>query len=212
MKGEGLDDKFIDALVQQSIDPHMLHAMSTCKWDKAMKVLTTPEYEEKAKEQEIESAAWYKDEWGLHMADKGRQGKKTHAAPEQLYDLDGGHSVNTIFGKNDKNDKEGKGYAGTPGAASINLGKAKTAEVINVDHDSNEMSVLSTMTKEDLIALLRKTTILSSKKKGSAPTSDGSQSHASNSKSSYSNNSSSTDSSSSSSGEESEAGIGTGSG
>ena len=146
------------------------------------------------------------------MADKERQGKKTYAAPEQIYDLDGAPLVNTIFGSNTDNDKEGKGYAGTPGAATINLGKAKSAEVIEVDNDSDDMSALSTMTKDDLIALLRKTNISASKKKGSAPISGRSLSYASDSEDSSSNSSSSAGSSSSSSDEESEAGIGTGSG
>ena len=85
-------------------------------------------------------------------------------------------------------------------------------EVIGVDDDSDKMSALSTMTKDDLIALLRKAKIPSWKKKGSAPTLEGSQSHASDSEDSSSNSSSSAESSSSSSDEESEAGIGTGSG
>ena len=68
------------------------------------------------------------------------------------------------------------------------------------------------MTKDDLIALLHNAKISGSKNKGSAPTSERSQSHASNSEDSSSNSSSSADSSSSSSDEESEAGIGTVSG
>ena len=165
LKEEGLAESFVTELVNQSIDPQVLHEMGTCTWDKKTKSLTTPEDVEKAKEQEIESAAWYKDEWGSHMADKGRQGKKTYAAPEQLYNLDGAHSVNTIFGKEEETNKEGKGYAGSPGAATINLGKAKTAEVIDGDDDSDGMSALSELSKEDLIALLRKTNISTEKKK-----------------------------------------------
>jgi len=113
--------------------------------------------------------------------------------------------VNTIFGKSDKNDNEGKRYASTPEEATINLGTAKTAKVIDVDDDSDDMSALSTMTKDDLIAILCKAKISASKNKGSAPTSEGSQSHASDSEDSSSNSSSSANSSSSSSGEELEA-------
>ena len=210
LKDEGLNVDFIHDLLQASIDPQLLHSMRECKWDKATKVLSTPEDQEKEKDKEIENAAWYKDEFGSHMKDKGRQEKKSYAAPEQLYDLDGTHSVNTIFGKNGGKENEGKGYAGSPGAASINLGKAKTDEVIDVDDDSDDMSQLSTMTKEDLIALLRSAKNSSSKKKGSAPTSEGSQNHASDSEDSQSGSSS--EGSSSSSEEESEVDAGTGSG
>ena len=84
------------------------------------------------------------------MKDKGRKAKKQYAAPEQLYDLDGTHFVHTIHGR-----AAVKGYAGTPGAATFNLGdNAKADEVIELGDDSDDMSALSTMTKEDLITLL----------------------------------------------------------
>ena len=75
------------------------------------------------------------------------------------------------------------------------------AEVIEGDNDFDDMSAHSTMTKDDLIALLRNANILSPKKKGSAPTSGRSQSYASDSEDSYSNSSSSAESSSSASDE-----------
>ena len=92
------------------------------------------------------------------------------------------------------------------------MGKAKTTETIDVDNESDEMSALSTMTKDNLIAALRKARISSSKKKGSAPKAKGSQSHSSYSEDSHSDSGSPADSSSSSSDEESEEEIGTDSG
>ena len=61
----------------------------------------------------LEYAAWYKYEYGAHMRIKGRQKKKEYASPEMLYDIDGKNSVKAI------NENPGKGYADTPGAATI---------------------------------------------------------------------------------------------
>ena len=158
----------------------------------------------------MESAAWYKDVFGLHMTDKRRQTKKIYADPEQLYDLDGPHLVNTIFGNDEINKNKGKGYAGIPSAASFNLGTVKTAGVIDVNNDSDNMSTLSTTTKDELIALLRKTKLSSSKNKDPVPTAKGSLLYASDSKDSHSSSDSSSGSSSSSSDEEPEAGRRTG--
>ena len=61
------------------------------------------------------TAAWFKDEYGAHMSTKGRKKKKEYASPAMLYDIDGEHSVKTIH------EYPGKGYAGTPGADTIDL-------------------------------------------------------------------------------------------
>ncbi len=51
-------------------------------------MITTPEDRRKEQEQTIKDTDWYKDEFGLHMMDKGEQKKKKEcAAPEALYDL-----------------------------------------------------------------------------------------------------------------------------
>ena len=71
-------------------------------------MLSTPKDTAREKDQDIETAAWYKDEFGDHMTDKGRKEEKQYSAPEQLYDLNGTHSVNTIFGKTAKETTEGK--------------------------------------------------------------------------------------------------------
>ena len=142
---------------------------------------------------------------------KGRKAKKQYSASEQLYDLDGTHSANSVFGKATEKTVEVKGYDGTPGAATINLGgKANTDDTIDVDNDSEDMSAPSTLTKEDLIDRLRRATI--SLSKGSAPTSKGSRSKASYSEGSHSSNNSSSGSSSSSSEDGSDTMNGTGGG
>ena len=127
LKVAGLNGDFIRRLVNASIDPLFLHSMGACTWNSETNVLSTPDDIEQQKEQDIEAAAWYKDEFGDHMKDKERKAKKQYAALEQFYDLDGTHSVQTIHVC-----AAGKGYAGTPGAATFNLGdKVKADEVID---------------------------------------------------------------------------------
>ena len=130
------------------------------------------------------------------MKDKGSKAKKQYSTPEPLYDLDRSHSVNTIFGKAAGRTTKGKEYAGTPGVATINLGgKDKTDDVIDVDDDSDDMSALSIIMNENLIALVCKVK-LSASPKGSAPKVKGSRSKVSNSEGSHSSSDSSSDSSS----------------
>ena len=49
------------------------------------------------------------------MSTKGRKKKKEYASPAVLNDIDGEHSVKMIH------ENPGKGYAGTPGVATIDL-------------------------------------------------------------------------------------------
>ena len=49
------------------------------------------------------------------MITKGQQKKKEYESPEMLYDIVDEHSVKKIH------EHPGKGYAGTPGAATVDL-------------------------------------------------------------------------------------------
>jgi len=171
LKDRDLDGPFVDALVNESVDASFRHTMDRCQWDAATLTITTPEDAQREKEQEIEAAAWYRDEYGSHMKSKDKQKKqKEYAAPEALYDMDDEHTFHTIHGG------EGKGYAGTPGAAKINLGEGKDTKEIDVgdDDDSDNMSALSTLSRGELVALLRKHKISSTT--GSGPDSTHSKS------------------------------------
>ena len=66
------------------------------------------------------------------MSTKGRQKKNEYASPENLYDIDGEHSVKTIH------EHPGKGYAGTPGAATIDLQRKPKHKEDAVDDDSSK--------------------------------------------------------------------------
>ena len=98
----------------------------------------------------LEDTAWYKDEFDAHMSTERRKKKKEYASPEMLYDIDGEHSVKTIH------EFSGKGYADTPGAATIDLhSKPKSTEDVVDDNSSEESGDLSNRSRYQLIAQLR---------------------------------------------------------
>ena len=81
-------------------------------------MLTTPgENEEREHSADIESAAWYCDEFGEHMVDNKENSKRQYAAPESRYDIDGYQSVKTIHERNDHR------YIGSTGAETLDLSK-----------------------------------------------------------------------------------------
>ena len=109
---------------------------------------------------------------------KKKKGKQTYTDPENLYDLDGTHSVKSISAK----PRGDKLYGGTPGAPAFRVGgkqnnqEGKTAESISVDSDDEDASNtsgssddISKLSKEELIQRLRNASV-STKPKGSAPT------------------------------------------
>ena len=81
-----------------------------------------------------------------------------------LYDIDGEHSVKT------NHEHPGKGYAGTPGAATIDLqSKPKYKEDVVDDDSSKERSDISNMSIYQLISRLCKLGDTSDSDKGPAP-------------------------------------------
>ena len=70
---------FVKALIQGSIFPALIHAAGTCTWYSSKKTVSKPEDAERERQQVLEDAAWYKDEYGAHMSTRGRQKKKEYA-------------------------------------------------------------------------------------------------------------------------------------
>ena len=106
-----------------------------------------------------------------------KKGKQTYTDPENLYDLDGTHSVKSISAK----PRGDKLYGGTPGAPAFRIGRkqkkqdGKAAKSINVDSDDEDASNpsgssddISKLSKEELIQRLHNTSV-STKPKGSTP-------------------------------------------
>ena len=117
----------------------------------------------------MEDAACYNDEFAVLTGKDGKKGtkKKTYANAKMLYDLDGEHSVQTLH------NRPGKWYAGSLGAATLDLGnKLNNSGTMNIDAaDEDEMSALSSLSKGELLERLRRAT-LSPKNKGSRPNND----------------------------------------
>jgi hypothetical protein len=91
-----------------------------------------------------------------------------------LFNMDDDHSVTTIH------NRPGKTYAGSPGAATINLGGVTPEHGVvgeEADSPSDGGEGLLAMTKEELIALLEQ----KQQRKGSQPESEASKSSSSDS-------------------------------
>jgi hypothetical protein len=178
-----MDKDSVMALLHASADPSLMHVMDDCTWDEKNLFLTTPEDKQREEEEAMEKAAWYKDAFAAQGTPK-----RAYANKNMLFNMDDAHSVTTIH------QRPGKTYAGSPGAATINLG-GDTPEhgVVGKDGDStgNSEERFLAMTKEELVALLQKE---QDKRQGSRP-----ESEISKSSSDDSGSESSSDSSSSSS-------------
>ena len=146
-----IETNFAQLLVKTCICPTLLHEVSKCTWDKVTKVLTNPEDIEATKTHSIGNTAWYKDEFGSHMQEKGKQQKKSYAASDMVYDLGGEHSVKTIHERADT------GYTSTPGAPTLQLGRdIPSSETVVIDDNSmSNISVLSNLSKENLLSCLK---------------------------------------------------------
>ena len=104
-----------------------------------------------------------------------KKGTTTYTDPKNIYNLDGTHSVKTMT------DRPGSKYDGSPGAPTFQVGgqqkqqqggeRSKEGEAIEVGNDTDDnMSALSNLSKEELIARLRKASV-SPQPTGSAPAS-----------------------------------------
>ena len=177
-----MDKDSVMALLEASVDPSLLHTMGECTWDEKDLVLTTPEDKQREEEDAMEKAAWYKDAFAAQGTPK-----KTYANRNMMFNVDDAHSVTSIH------HRPGKTYAGSPGAATIDLSGDTPKHGVAGKDDStgNGDDEFLAMSKEELIAMLKQG---QDKRKGSQP-----ESEISKSSSDDSGSKSSSDSSSSSS-------------
>ena len=148
LKELGADENFITNLIRASVDPVLCQEIKKCTWDAEKRTMTTPRDDKAAAQKQLEQAAWYKDEFGEHMEDKGKkQAKPDFVDEEMMYDHAADKSVHTVH------EKQGaKKYQGTPGAPQLQLGRPT---VIERRLDDDELSALSEWGKEDLINHIR---------------------------------------------------------
>ena len=117
----------------------LIKDVGKCTCDNNSMVLTTPKDAEEAGKKKLEDAAWYQQDYGVKMSNGGKKYSKKEEllAPKNLYQLGDDHTYTTL------NEHPGT-YAGSPGAATIDLGKNKPRpSQIDFDDDSDDESILS---------------------------------------------------------------------
>jgi hypothetical protein len=70
---QGVDRDFILKVMGHATDALMCQEINRCTWDPKTKKLTTPQDGEMEKAKTLESAAWYRDEFGGHMQGKDKR-------------------------------------------------------------------------------------------------------------------------------------------
>lgn len=94
---------FVTSLLKASADPLLCREIPKCKFDMKTWQLQTPQDELKKKEQALQSAAWYRDEFGEHMADKDqKEAAEEFANEEFMYDADSNKSITSVHQKKAK--------------------------------------------------------------------------------------------------------------
>ena len=104
----------------------------------------TPKDIEDAEKRKLEDAAWYQKDYGVKNSNGSKKYNKEDKllAPENLFTLGDDHTYTTL------NDRSGT-YAGSPGAAMIDLGKNRprpsNIDLINGSDDDSVMSNVTSM-------------------------------------------------------------------
>ncbi len=109
----------------------------------------------------MEEAAWYND-----LFKNEAKGKKdrSYAAPEAIYQIDGGRSVQTL------NEQNAGNYKGSEGVETFQVGTPKVCDEIDANEDDN--SNVSDISKMDRALLEAQFRALLNKDKEKPPTSD----------------------------------------
>ncbi len=128
LTGEGLDEKFVKALLKEACCPTLVNQIKECTWDAEKKlIITATQAAEEARLQELENAACYNDEFGKTLVDNVKK-LRTYADAKALYTLDGKCSIKTLQARNDP----------VEGAA-----KKQKGEAIKVNSSDLELSLSS---------------------------------------------------------------------
>jgi hypothetical protein len=156
LTSEGMDDAFVKQLIREACCPTLVSKIKECTWDPEKKsIITVEQAEEERRLQELESAAWYKDEFGKHLISKMNRLKTSYSDAEALYKLDGDRSVKTLHARNDQeeqsttrkkkrqeeivevNSSSDSDFAGSSGTSSSNDDDTTMDSASNHDHDKS---------------------------------------------------------------------------
>ncbi len=157
----GMEEQFVRRVVSGTIDPTFVREIRNCKWDREAFVLTTSEDAQNEKLEAMDKAAWYTDAYGDNVFDMSKKEKGKKFSALELEDL---HAVNSVKTAS----KQTGRYEGSPGVESFTVGRRK-GTAASTDVEKEAADDLEGKTREELLALLRNTSI-SSKDKGSQPT------------------------------------------
>ena len=120
-------EDIVKKLLQTSCETSLVAQIPQCKWDSGLRTITTPEEERKSKAvMALESAAWFKDEFGLL-----KKGPKPMIAipQEEQFNLDGTSSIKTIHDRHQQKPESilktttGQQTDNTTKAAKVDLSK-----------------------------------------------------------------------------------------
>ena len=96
-----VEDSFIQNYLKTFVDPQLIHEASQCEWDSKTQTLLTPsEMADNSATMDLEEQGWWRDVVVQYETKKGL-GKRSYAAPQALFDLDGTQSVKTMHEAND---------------------------------------------------------------------------------------------------------------
>jgi hypothetical protein len=121
-------EDIVKSLLQKSYKASLVADILNCKWQSDVKTLTTltEERQEKAAK-DLESAAWFKDEFGLLK--KGPKAQP-HVPPEEQFNLYGTSWVKTIHDRHQSSILKN----------ASNAPKKGIKEEINLTHEKNDSS------------------------------------------------------------------------
>lgn len=162
-----IPEAFLIEVIKGSFDPLLCQQIRQSKWNAVTKKLILAQDKEAEAAKALTEAAWYKDEFGSHMKEKQRQAPEAFADEDFLYDHDGDKSVKTIHSK-----KGSKVYQGSPDAPTFSLGRPQEVNGVGNDDVPDDISAISEMSKEQLVAMCKSLKIAQSKisqQKGSPP-------------------------------------------
>ncbi len=155
---------FYNKLVNRAFNQALLHEVSECSWDSITQTVTSPGAQsELAAIAEFEDQDWVKDIINADTANKDTKKTKAYVDPNVAFPFADDFSVGTIHGANipksapDRNAKKTTAPSDSEDHSALAT-PVTQGEIIQIldDNEEDDVSVLTTKTQDDLVALLVK--------------------------------------------------------
>jgi hypothetical protein len=155
LSDQKVDASFIQNFLKTFVDPQLIHEASQCEWDSETQTLLTPtELADNSAAMDLEDQGWWRNVVVQYETKKGL-GKRSYAAPQALFDLDGTQSIKTMHEANDN----ASGEHSQESSKRVRISK-ENEQKETTGTDNSESSVVSDEGR-------------GSKRSGHTPTSDG---------------------------------------